>query len=344
MKRLLILITLLLALTAAHSRKRSFAKPTYAVGFYNLENLFDTIHDEGKNDYQHLPDGTYQWTAEKYSNKLRNMSRALADMGTDSVASTVGCAVIGVAEVENARCLDDLVTQQPLAARGYRYVHVEGPDQRGIDCALLYQPKLFTVTEVKLVPYRYLLPEDSLKATRGFLVVSGKMAGDDLTVVVCHLPSRGAVSYYREEGGRQLRELRDMLIEKNPDVKLIIMGDMNDDPQDLSRAVELRGQRCCCKVGPGDMFNPWWNELAEGNGTLMYQGAWNLFDQILLSPSLLRKAEGKQQLRYYGHQVFRRDYLLQQDGAYKGNTLRTFAGGQWLNGYSDHLPTIVYLR
>ena len=343
MKRIFILLPLLLTLCVIQARKRPPIPQTFAVGFYNLENLFDTIHDEGKNDFQHLPDGTYRWTTEKYIHKMRNTSRVLADMGTDSLPR-VGCAVIGVAEVENKHCLDDLVGQPPLAARGYRYVHIEGPDQRGIDCALLYQPSLFQVKDVTLVPYRYLMPQDSLRATRGFLVVSGTMAGEAVTVVVCHLPSRGAESYYREEGGRQLRVVRDSLLAANPLLKLLIMGDMNDDPQDRSMADCLGGRRCKDAVGEGDMYNPWWDELAAGKGTLLYQGAWNLFDQILLSPTLVSHSSPNPQLQLCGHQVFCREYLLQQEGNYKGSPLRTFSSNNWLDGYSDHLPTIVYLR
>ena len=111
------------------------AKPanerTYAVGFYNLENLFDTCHDAGKNDYEFLPDGTFKWTSLKYSHKLRNMARVLSEMGTDNLPSE-GCAAIGVAEVENAKCLEDLCQQPPLKARNFQFVHIEGPDQRGI--------------------------------------------------------------------------------------------------------------------------------------------------------------------------------------------------------------------
>ena len=337
----LLLLLLTLAAAPAGARKRTTpAVKNYAIGFYNLENLFDTCHDEGKNDYEYLPAGKNTWTSEKYVHKLRNMSRALADMGTDSLPAT-GCAVVGVAEVENSRCLADLVSQPPLARRGYKYVHAEGPDQRGIDCALLYQPSLFQVRDVKLVPYRYLLAKDSLRATRGFLVVSGTLAGQHVTVVVCHLPSRSAESYYRNEGGRQLHALRDSLLREDASCRLLIMGDMNDDPQDSSMADHLSAKRSVSDVGAADMYNPWWNELAMGNGTLVYQGAWNLFDQILLSPSLV---DGTAPLRYHGCQVFRHDYLIQQDGFYRGSPLRTYGNGQWLDGFSDHLPTIVYLK
>ena len=324
----------------------------YGVGFYNLENLFDTCHDVGHNDYQYLPDGQYKWTGLKYTHKLRNMARVLAEMGTDR--HPLGCAVIGVSEVENARCLTDLCNQDPLKARNMQFVHIEGPDQRGVDCALLYNPALFQVRDVKLVPYIYVKPEDSLRATRGFLTVSGTMAGEHVTVIVNHLPSRFASSFYREEGGRQIRLVKDSVMKDDPNVKLIIMGDMNDDPQDKSMAVSLGAVRKMKDVETGGLWNPWWDVLASGTGTLQYDGGWNLFDQIILSQSLLDKhmKDGKDvelkkidctTLKYFRHQIFTRDYLFQREGKYKGNSLRTHAGGAWLDGYSDHLPTIVYL-
>ena len=102
----------------------------------------------------------------------------------------------------------------------------------------------------------------------------------------------------------------------------------------------LGAKREKAEVGEGDLYNPWWNVLAAGEGTLQFQGSWNLFDQIIVSSSLL----GDTGLKLTDYKVFRRPYLIQQDGPYKGNTLRTHAGGQWLNGYSDHLPTVVYLE
>ena len=340
--RLLLLTCLiLLGMNCAMAQKKY---SVYGIGFYNLENLFDTCHDAGHNDYEYLPEGTNKWTGLKYSHKLRNMARVLSEMGTDKLPK-VGCAAIGVAEVENAKCLTDLCNEEPLKAKNFQFVHIEGPDQRGVDCALLYNPSLFTVRDVKLVPYIYSLPQDSLRATRGFLVVSGTMADEHVTIIVNHLPSRGATSFYREEGGSQLKVVKDSLIAEDPDVKLLIMGDMNDDPQDKSMAKCLGAKRKVSEVGDGDLYNPWWDVLASGTGTLMYNGAWNLFDQIILSPSLLDRDKTKDYstLKLFSHQIFRRDYLFQKEGKYKGNTLRTHAGGVWLDGYSDHLPTVVYL-
>ena len=149
MKKFLSVLALLLLIVQGSYAQKKFS--AYGVAFYNQENLFDTCHDEGKNDYDFLPTGSYRWNGLKYKNKLHNMARALADLGTD-VLPGVGCAVIGLSEVENNKVLDALVAQPELAARGYKYCHVEGPDKRGIDCALLYNPALFSVRDVKLVP------------------------------------------------------------------------------------------------------------------------------------------------------------------------------------------------
>jgi len=342
-KLYLSLMFVLLGVGVCHAQKdRKLA--VYGIGFYNLENLFDTCHDEGKNDYEYLPDGANKWTAMKYEHKLRNMARALSDMGTD-VLPKVGCAAIGVSEVENANCLQDLCDQPALKARGFRFVHIEGPDRRGVDCALLYNPRFFQVKDVELVPYVPELKKDENYKTRGFLVVSGTLADDHVTIIVNHLPSRFSGSYYRELGGKQLRAIKERLVKEDPNVKLFIMGDMNDDPMDRSMAVSLGAKRDMDKVEKGELWNPWWNVLKSGDGTLQYQGKWNLFDQIILSQSLLNQ-KGKKDystLKHVKHQIFRRDYLFQQEGKYKGNTLRTHAGGVWLDGYSDHLPTIVYV-
>lgn len=346
MKKLLLTIAVMFLAGTMNVLAQEKKYSVYAIGFYNLENLFDTCHDVGHNDYEYLPDGRNKWSGLKYTHKLRNMARVLAEMGTDKLPM-VGCAAIGVSEVENAKCLEDLCNQEPLKARNIQFCHIEGPDQRGVDCGLLYNPALFTVRNVKLVPYIYEKQEDIERgrATRGFLVVSGTLADEHVTIIVNHLPSRGAVSYYRELGGRQLRTVKDSLINDDPNVKMLIMGDMNDDPKDKSMSEALGAQRELEDVKAGGLFNPFWNIHASGTGTLRYDGAWNLFDQIILSHSLLNQKGSKDYstLKYWQAQIFRRDYLFQQDGKYKGNPLRTHAGGVWLDGYSDHLPTLVYV-
>ena len=332
---------LLTFLPASAQKKYS----VYGVGFYNQENLFDTCHDEGKRDYDFLPTGSYKWNAMKYNHKLNNMSRALADMGTD-VLPNIGCAIIGLAEVENSKALDDLIAQPALSARNYQYVHIEGPDRRGIDCALLYNPSLFSVKNTRLVPYVQKLKKDSAFYTRGFLTVSGTLADENVAVIVCHLPSRFSESFYRELGAEQVKAIKDSLLNDDPNCKVFVMGDMNDDPIDKSMAGILKGKGNIKDVNEGDMYNPWYNILVkEGVGTLLYQGSWNLFDQILVTPNLLNKDDNKDfsSLKFWKNQIFKRDYLFQTEGKYKGSPKRTTAGGVWLDGYSDHLPVVIYL-
>lgn len=337
----LTLLVLLLAAGAAQAQKRY---GLYAVAFYNLENLFDTLHDAGKNDYEFLPNGSYHWDKNKYENKLRNMSRVLLELGTDKLPG-VGASLIGVSEVENARALDDLTAQPAMKERGLKYIHIEGPDKRGVDCALLYNPRFFTPEKSFLQPYVYEREADSARATRGYLTVQGRLAGDPLTVIVCHWPSRGATGYYRDLAGRQVRALVDSIQQADPAQRIVVMGDMNDDPDNTSMAKELRAQRSLKKLSEGDFYNPWWDVLrANGQGTLSYQGAWNLFDQIVMSKNLVDTKGSKdyRHLTLHSYHIFRRDYLMNQEGRYKGTPKRTTSGGVWQNGYSDHLPTVVY--
>ena len=338
MRKLLLSLLLLLSLP---SYAQSGRVGMYAVGFYNLENLFDTKHDEGKNDYEYLPDGANKWTELKYTHKLKNMSRVLAELGTDRIP--VGCAVIGVSEVENAHCLTDLVAQSPLARRGYKFCHIEGPDNRGVDCALLYNPRFFTPAKVWLQPY-VLKREIAARPTRGFLTVQGTIAGDSVTVIVCHWPSRFGGSPLREWAGEQVRHEKDSIMRANRNMKVLIMGDMNDDPFSPSMANSLQARRKMEDVKPGGLFNPWWQILLDGRGTLKYDGRWNLFDQIVMSETLIRGVPSKNysSLTFYKAEIFSRDYLFQDGGKYKGNPKRTHAGGVWLDGFSDHLPVVTY--
>lgn len=344
MKKINLFLSLLLCIVAlsGYAQKKY---SVYGVGFYNLENLFDTCHDEGKNDYQFLANGSYRWNSLKYKHKLHNLARVLSDMGTD-VLPNIGCAVIGVSEIENSRALDDLVAEEPLRARNIKYVHIEGPDKRGVDCAMLYNPALFKVTGQKLLPYIPAKDMPENYVTRGFLTVDGELGGEPVTVIVCHWPSRFAGSPYRERAAELVKDIKDSIIAERPQTKVFVMGDMNDDPTNKSMKDILSARPEIKDVKDGDMYNPWYNLLVkQGTGTLTYQGSWNLFDQIVMTPNVLDR-NGKKDystLKFWKNQIFRRDYLFQTEGKYKGNPKRTHAGGVWLDGYSDHLPVVVYL-
>lgn len=358
------LTTLTSFTTGQHQQPKRYA--LYGVAFYNLENLFDTLHDAGKNDYEYLPSGTNKWGKMKYEAKLHNMARVLSELCTDKLPQ--GPAVIGVSELENHLALEDLLNQPSLAGRGLKYVDVAGPDRRGVECAFIYNPRFFQMERYMHVPYYYApsgrvddplvgfytdeqgevqaytdLKGDTTHITRGFLVMQGLLAGERMFFIVNHWPSRAAGSEARERAGYQVRLLKDALMASHPEAKVMIMGDMNDDPADKSMTTALGCKPQADKVKKAtDLFNPWHETLYKrGQGTLLYQGKWNLFDQIVFSGNLL--GTDRTSLKFYKHEIFMRDYLFQQEGKYKGSPLRTHAGGVWLNGYSDHLPTYVYL-
>ena len=323
----------------------------YSTAFYNLENLFDTVHDVGHNDYEYLPDGTNNWGTMKYTNKLHNMAHVLSQIGTEITGkdglkrACEGPAIVGVSEVENIHVLEDLLKEPELKDKGWKIIHVEGPDYRGVDCAFFYDPAQFHLDHSHLTQYVY-ENGDTTRHTRGFLLASGTIAGEKIHFIVCHWPSRAATSEFREYGGRQVRIMVDSIQREDPKAKVVIMGDLNDDPKDKSITTALRAKHKIEDCGAHDLYNPWYDILYKvGQGTLLYDGKWNLFDQIIISGNMLNQPGQKRdldQLMFYRSEIFLRDWLIQSEGKNKGAPKRTHSSGVWLNGYSDHLPTQIF--
>ncbi len=211
------------------------------VGFYNLENLFDTI-DGPNNDSEFLPNGTYKWGGMKYKAKLKNMSYAISQFGVD--VTPVGAAILGVSEIENRNVLEDLVKQPAIASRSYQIVHFDSPDRRGVDVGLLYNPRLFTVSNKK--SYR-LQTDDTTFLTRDQLMVSGYLLGEKVHVIVNHWPSRWGGEMRsrpkRIEAAGLTRKIVDSLFRVEPKAKIIVMGDLNDDPMNESCATILAAKK-----------------------------------------------------------------------------------------------------
>jgi len=310
------------------------------VAFYNQENLFDTIDNANVIDEEYLPNGPMKWGTMKYTAKLQHMSYAISQIGLDY--SPVGVAMIGVSEIENQGVLDDLIKQPDLAKRSYQYVHYDSPDRRGIDVALIYNPKLFIVSNSK--SYR-LHTADTAFLTRDQLMVSGYLQGEKVHVIVNHWPSRtGGEMESRQKrnaAAALTRSIADSLFRVDPKAKIIIMGDLNDDPFDESCAKVLGAKREIKDVKAGELYNTLWKTLDMGVGSLAYKDQWNLFDQIIVSAELAHA--DRSTLKLWKAEVFNRSFLTQQEGRYKGTPMRTHAGGAWLNGYSDHFPTLIYL-
>ena len=326
------------------------------IAFYNLENLFDTIHDEGKNDYEYLPDGGNKWTSYKYENKVKNMAYAVSQLGTDY--DPRGAACIGVAEVENIGCLNDLCAEANAKyGRRLKPILLEGPDRRGVDVGLLYDSVLFKPTKIDGYELKAHYGDGGVIKSRLQLAVSGyllsegakgeKFSPEKIHMIVNHWPSRygGELSSRpgRDTAAMLCRQICDSIYRKEPKAKIIVMGDLNDDPDNHSCKDVMAARRHHKDVEPQGYFNTMWVHLDNGTGTLYYNGSWNLFDQIIISEPLLNAKIEEGKWTYWKSQVFNKPFLTVQEGKDKGAPLRTTKAGVWQNGYGDHFPTMIYL-
>jgi len=340
MKKYCILFGLvLIALGCSSQQQEKSYRHIYPVAFYNVENLFDTHRDINIQDEDFTPEGKYKWTEDKYLKKLNNLAYVISRLGKDK--SENGIAILGLAEVENRKVIQDLIGTGDLSDKNYQIVHEDSPDGRGIDVGLIYDPDVFEVISHKTYPFT--LPGGKPYRTRDILVVSGLLDGEPLNILVNHWPSRRGEdsSPLRERAGAICKHIADSIYNADPKAGVIIMGDMNDDPKDKSTAIALDAKRNMEDVKPGGLFNTMWQLHDSGLGTLQYRGTWNLFDQIIISQNLLK--EGKSNLHFIEASIYNEDYLIQKSGNYQGYPLRTFSGSTFLNGYSDHFPTLIYL-
>ena len=319
-------------------------KKQEVVAFYNLENLFDTINQEQVNDGEYTPSGSKQWSAERYQNKLQNMAKVLYQVGDTNTKK--GFAFVGVCEVENRSVLEDLIQTAPLNKRKLEIVHEDSPDKRGIDVAMLYNPKKFQVLDYKYINPRVFDEQGDLVFTRNILLVKGVLKKTDtLFVLVNHWPSR----YGGEEksmprralAAQRNREIIDsVLAHTSEKSRIIVMGDLNDDPNNESVEAILQTSP---EIIDGDfitLYNPYYNIFMSNTGTLKYRGNWNLFDQIIISNSNMTTGS----YRFQSAEIFNPPYLFQKSGEYEGYPLRTYGGKTYLNGYSDHLPVYLILK
>ncbi len=334
---LLIAITFVATgLTAQNSGRRM---QVAGIAFYNLENLFDTIPNNPENrDAEFTPTGQRKWTGDKYWSKIHNLARAISSFTSKTTPN--GPAIIGISEIENRSVVEDLVNDPQIKNWDLQIVHHDSPDARGIDVGLLYNPRYFQLENVT----HHTLTEVKFR-TRDQTCVVGKLLGQRIAVIVNHWPSRlggqEKSSPNREAAARLCNHIADSLWRVDPDMGVVIMGDLNDDPMDKSCAKVLNAKRERKGVAEHGFFNPFWKKLDEGIGTLAYKSAWNLFDQIIISGNLANGEDDK--WHFWKAEVLNREFLKDTEGNRQNYPLRTYASGVWLNGYSDHFPTEIFL-
>ena len=335
----LVFFSLFVSLNSLNAQQKQYKVVTIA--FYNLENLFDTLDTPDKNDFEYTPEGRNKWDSDKYWAKQKNMSEAIAQIGADLTKTAP--AIVGVSEIENKIVLEDLVKMPALAPYKYEIVHYESPDKRGIDVALLYQKDVFKVTNSVSATLKIEGRDDFF--TRDQLVVSGVLDGEEMYFIVNHWPSRSGGEKksrpLRNAAADLTRSLADSIMAINIDAKIVIMGDLNDDPNNESLLKHLNAKKTIKDTKQGDLFNTDYPLFEQGIGSLAYRDQWNLFDQIIISHGLLSK--DKSSYSFYKAFIFNAEFLKEQSGQYKGYPLRTHGGGVYKNGYSDHFPSYIYL-
>lgn len=313
------------------------------IGFYNLENLFDTINNPKINDEEFLPDSDRRYNTRIYMDKLDRLSTVLSMMGTE--INPDGVSMVGVAEVENDTVLKDLIKMPKLKDRNWKIVHFDSPDQRGIDVGLLYNPKYLTVLHSE--PLFVQLPGGSKSAsfTRDVLYVKGVMDGDTVHVLVNHWPSRSGGEERsipaRAAAAGVAKKCIDSIMAINPSSKVVLMGDLNDDPvsPSLTKVIGSKGKKS--DVKESDIYNPWVDMYKQGIGTTPYQDAWSLFDQVIFSGAWLNKEQ--KGYHYLKSVIFNREFMVQKTGKFRGYSKRTWDGIVYNYGYSDHFPVYVIM-
>jgi hypothetical protein len=332
----------------------------HTVAFYNFENLFDTINDPATNDDEWTPNGLQNWTSEKYKQKLQNIARVLSEIGT--LENKNAPTLIGGSEIENRGVLEDLIKQPKLQNYNYGIIHFDSPDKRGIDVALLYQKKYFRPTSFSNIPLLIYKDkavskeekkdetdedaepkvENNRVFTRDQLLITGFLEGEEISIIVNHWPSRSGgekvSSKYREAAGALNRKIIDSLQRINPNAKVITMGDLNDGPYNKSVKVALGAKAKKAEVSEFGVFNPFEEMFNRGQGTLAFRDSWDIFDQIMMTESLIKPDFSSFQFWKAG--IFNKPYLIQTSGKYIGYPLRHTLTQV---GYSDHFPVYIYL-
>ena len=330
-----ILLCLLVIFSFSCKQKVSI-NPPYTVMFYNVENLFDTVSNPNKLDYDFLPDTQKEWNSEKYFKKLNDLSKVIA--AVDSLNLPV---IVGVCEVENDVVLNDLANQPRLKPANYQVVWTEGPDVRGIDCALLYNPSVFTLVGFEQLQVND--PDDYNFITRDILYVQGLMAGETFHVFVNHWPSRrgGAddSAPKRILAANVIRNKVDQIVSVSDQVNIIIMGDMNDEPADMSLSDILVALPNNTTPENHHLVNLMYDEFEANKGSYSYRGKWDMIDNLIVSGFLINKNKGLSTQINNG-KIFHQPFMEYVNDRGEVSPNRTY-GRSYFGGISDHFP--VYL-
>ena len=307
----------------------------YTIAFYNTENLFDIYDHKKVHDNDYLPKADKRWTRKRYDNKLRKLGYAISNIGREETGGHP--ALVGLAEVENANVLQDLISSKHLADCNYKFVHFESKDERGIDVALLYDESVFKVDTSEKFSLELYNNAGLPDYTRDVLLVSGLLDGFKVHVIVNHWSSRREgekeTEHKRLAASDKVGEIISSLRLHDDDAKIIIIGDFNDEPSSYSikRLTESF-----------NLFNPMKKLRSYSRGTSKHNRQWYLFDQIFMTKKFLEYTPNS--LTYNSANIFDADFLKLHNGKYKGGPFRTYIGKRYQGGYSDHFPVYAIMK
>lgn len=312
------------------------------VAFWNLENFFDPFVDTTRVYNEFTENGGQHWTKTRFYNKRNNIYKAILSF---SGAQPIG--IMGVCEVENEFVLNAVFAQTPLKRFNYRWVHYDGPDRRGIDPAIIYSKDKFQLIHSEVIPFHN--PNDTAMVSRDILYAKFfDYRCDTLHCLVNHWPSkyRGELETVeaRNCAARIVRRKVDSIVALVPEAKIIIMGDFNDTPESPCIR-EVLGAKHLSETKDDNLLV---NLFAKAEdlgfkGTLKYQESWSIFDQIIVTKSLINS--NSLHCTSSDAQIVHDPMLLIEDPTYHGVKLnRTYLGPKYLGGFSDHLPVVLQLR
>jgi predicted extracellular nuclease len=336
MMKWLIFLSVLFPLQPLNAQKRGDIRAM----FYNTENLFDTRDDKFINDNEYTPTGRLNWSRQRYDAKLTAIFKVITAIGELQPPE-----IVGLCEVENKQVLVDLITETPLNKYPYQIVHHDSPDPRGIDVAFLYRTDKLKLLSNKPIIINFPRPYENHK-TRNILMAKFLIDADTLHVFVNHWPSRRAgemeSEFFRVFVARKLKEQVDSLLQVNKKAKILIMGDLNDEPIDKSLKEGLEALPVSQTINNSKLYNlSYYYANSKQIGTHKFKAKWEIFDQIIVSGNLLNATEGLHCQKQSGT-IFSADFILQTDERNLGyRPFQTYAGMKYLGGFSDHLPVFV---
>jgi predicted extracellular nuclease len=309
---------------------------------YNVENLFDTIDDPHKVDNDFLPTSKKKWTSIRYHEKLNHLAKVISSVDSSKIPD-----IISLVEVENQTVLEDLIKEKDLQKAHYNIVHHESPDRRGIDVALLYNPKSFKLLNQHF--YKVEIEGDNYFKTREILYAKlvFKKTKDTLHVFVNHWPSRRGgqekSEHKRIRAAEVLKGVTDSLFLADIKPRIMIMGDFNDEPTDISIANTL-GANKVEDIANNKLYNLSLKTKLQKKGTYYYWKTkeWNMLDQLIVSGQVIKANKGLQ-IKDTDTQILRKSFFLYTNKEGAISPAKTYGGKKYYGGYSDHLPIYFYL-